>query len=380
MKLRIGFNARALVEAQVRGLSRYTANLLKALSREDDLELFLFSDREPAAIHLEGVRSEVVVVRAMRETLWEAWALPQALRRCSIDVFHAPADRGLPLVKTCPNVVTVHDSFERMNWRTLYPDLRHRYWYWKNELSNRMQADAVITVSDTTRRALSTLGIAPERKLHRIHLAAAPEFSSEPSSTDTDTLLRHDISSPYLLYVGGYDERKNVDALVRAFEIARLPEHCLVIAARRQRGFEELFAKWKSFRCFSRLRLIEPGPSEIPSLYRRAQFFVNPSLWESFSFQLVEAMACGTPLLASDRTAIPEIAGDAAVYIDPTNIAGFAEEMEHFADDLDLRVEMRRKGFSRVLEFSWDRTAYETIKVYQEVDGKSKRAMSRGKP
>lgn len=251
MSLRIGFNARALVEPQVRGLSRYTANLLKALSKLDDLELFLFSDREPASMHLDGVHSEVVVIQAPRETLWEAWSLPRALRRSGIDVFHAPADRGLPLVKTCPCVVTIHDSYERSHWRTLYPSFRHRYWYWKNEWTNRMLADAVITVSDTTRRALAALGVASEHQLRRVYLAPAGEFSSESSPTDTGVLRQHDIPGPYLLYVGGYDERKNVDVLIRAFNMTRLPDHCLVIAAQHQWGYERLFAKWQLLHCFS---------------------------------------------------------------------------------------------------------------------------------
>lgn len=110
-------------------------------------------------------------------------------------------------------------------------------------------------------------------------------------------------------------------------------------------------------------------PFEIPSLYRQAQFFVNPSLWESFSFQLVEAMACGTPLLASNRTAIPEIAGDAAIYFDATDIRGIANAMERVAGDSELRMEMRRKGFIRVREFSWNRTADETAKIYKQMAG-----------
>jgi len=371
MTLRVGFNVRDLADPHLRGLTRYTVNLLRALSRQDGLELVLFSDQAPDASHLEGMRAEVVIVTAPRETLWEAWALPKALRRKRIDVFHAPADRGLPLLKPCPCVVTVHGSYERSHWRTLFPSLRKRYWYWKNEIANRMQADAVITVSETTRRELAALGVASERRLRRIYPAPAPEFSSKPDPTDAEVLLRHGISAPYLLYVGGYDEHKNVDVLVRAFDMARLPDHSLVIAARRQRGYDGLVAKWRSLQCFARLKLIEPQASEIPGLYRQAQFFVNPSRWESFSFQLVEAMACGTPLLASDRTAIPEIARGAAMYFDPTDTAGLALLIERLAGDSALRVELRGKGFARVRDFSWDRTAEETVQVYREVSGRS---------
>ena len=374
MTLRVGFNARALESPHMRGLTRYTVNLLKALSAKDGIELFLFSDRELPAIHLKGVRAEVVVIRARRETLWEAWALPKALRSKRIDVFHAPADRGLPLVKLCPCVVTVHNSFERNHWRMLFPSLKRRYWYWKNELTNKFHADAVITVSDTTRQELATLGVASERQLRRVYLAPAPEFTIDPLPSEADVLIRYGIFGPYLLYVGGYDEHKNVEALVRAFDMARLRNHCLVIVARQQGGYRGLIERWRNYQCFDRLKLIEPPSSDIPSLYRQAQFFVNPSRWESFSFQLVEAMACGTPLLASDCTAIPEIALDAALYFDPTDIAGMASLMIRLAEDSMLRAELRKKGLVRVRDFSWELAAEETMEIYREVSGRSSTA------
>lgn len=367
MALRVGFNARVLADPHLRGLTRYTINLLRALSRRNDVELILFTDRELISAHLGGIRAQVVVLGASRETFWEAWILPQALRRHRIDVFHAPADRGLPWVKPCPCVVTLHNSFERSHWRTLFDTTRRRYWYWKNELLNRTRADAVITVSDTTLRELRALGVVPERLLRRVYLAAAPEFSPTPLPEDAEILSRHGISGAYLLYVGGYDKHKNVDALVRAFDRSRLPNHSLVVAASKHRWYSELVAKWRDLSCFSRMRLIEPQTSELPSLYRGASYFVNPSLWESFSFQLLEAMACGTPILASNRTAIPEIAGDAALYFDPAASAGSPAFLERMAGDVDLRSTLRTEGFARVRDFSWDRAADETLLVYKEI-------------
>lgn len=367
MALRIGFNARVLADSGLRGLTRYTVNLLRALSRRSDVELVLFTDRKLIPAHLDGIRAEVVVASASRETFWEAWILPQALRRHRIDVFHAPADRGLPWMKPCPCVVTLHNSFERSHWRTLFDTPKRRYWYWKNEIVNRTRADAVITVSDTTRMELGALGVVPERLLRRVYLAPAPEFSPTPLPEDVEVLRRYGVSGAYLLYVGGYDKHKNVDGLVRAFDRARLPDHSLVVAASKHRWYSEHVAKWRGMSCFSRLRLIEPLASELPSLYRGASVFVNPSLWESFSFQLLEAMACGTPLLASNRTAMPEIAGEAALYFDPSDMGGLTGRIESLAEDASMRSRLRTKGFARVRDFSWDRTADETMRIYGEV-------------
>src|SRR4051794_16565253 len=104
MTLRIGFNVRELASPHMRGLARYTTSLLAAFSKDPTLELHLFSDQAPAPEHLHGVRGEVHIVRSSRETLWEAWALPRKLALCGVDLFHAPCDRGLPLVKPCPCV------------------------------------------------------------------------------------------------------------------------------------------------------------------------------------------------------------------------------------------------------------------------------------
>jgi glycosyltransferase involved in cell wall biosynthesis len=363
--LRIGFNARCLEEPDTRGLSRYATCLLRELSRSPDLELVLFAMHAPHATHLRNIRAQVVLFRG-RETVWQDTLLPANLRRERIDVFHAPADRGLPLPKPCPFVVTVHDSYERVHWRELFPTLKERAWYWKNEAVNRFRADAVLTVSDTTRRDLIAFGIAPERRVRRIHLAASDEFSPEPAAADGEVVARRGVREPYLLYVGGYDRRKNVDALVRAFDRARLRGYELVIVARRNGEYRTLEAQWVTLECHARLRCLEVPVDELPAFYRRADLFVNPSLWESFSFQIVEAMASGTPLLASDRRAIPEIAGDAAELVDPSDVDGLAARMSALIADATRRSELRRKGLARAPCFSWRQTAAATLQVYRE--------------
>jgi glycosyltransferase involved in cell wall biosynthesis len=362
---RIGFNARCLEEPHTRGLSRYAACLLRELSRSPDLELVLFAMNAPHATHLRNIRAQVVLFSG-RETVWQDTLLPVSLRKERIDLFHAPADRGLPFPKPCPFVVTVHDSYERVHWRELFPTLKQRAWYWKNETANRFRADAVLTVSDTTRRDLIALGIAPERRVRRIHLAASEEFRPEPAPQDAEIVARRGVREPYLLYVGGYDRRKNVDALVQAFDRARLRGYELVIVASRNGEYGALEARWKALECHERLRCLEVPVEELPALYRRADLFVNPSLWESFSFQIVEAMASGTPLLASDRRAIPEVAGGAAELVDASDVEGLAVRMSALLADGARRLELRRKGLARAACFSWRQTAEATLQIYRE--------------
>ena len=367
MAMKIGFNGQALQDRQMRGLERYTVGLLRALSECDDIELTLFCSEEPWSGHMKGVRAKVVTFSAPREFIWYDWVLPRMIRREGVSLFHAPADRGLPLLKPCPMVVTVHESYERTHWRALHPTVKGKLWYWKYELVNYWLSDAVVTVSDTTRDTLIRLRVVPEHKIHRIYSAPSADFHPGSSSEDEAVLQRYQIAQPYILYVGGYDRRKNVDLLVRAFNRANLPDHLLVIAAAHQWEYPVLIDKWRALACFPRLRLVEVATDEVPALFRKAEIFVNPSVWESFSFQLVEAMACGTPILASNRTAIPEIAGDAAILFDPEDVVALAGLIEKVAGDEDLRSELRAKCLQRVTAFSWAKTAAETVSLYQKV-------------
>jgi glycosyltransferase involved in cell wall biosynthesis len=363
--LRVGVNARCLEESDTRGLSRYASCLLRALSARDDVDLVLFSMAPPAPVHLHGVRADSIVFGG-RETAWQERELPARLRQERIDVFHAPADRGLPWRRVCPQVITVHDSYERAHWRELFASWKQRAWYWKHELTNRLRADAVLTVSDTTARDLVARGVAPAARLTRTYLAAADEFRAEPLPGDADVVARHGVREPYFLYVGGYDTRKNVDTLLRAFD--RLDgDQQLVIVARQLGAFQDLAASWRALRRHERLRCIEVAAADLPAFYRRAQLFVNPSLWESFSFQTLEAMACGTPVLASNRTAIPEIAGDAAMLVDATDVAALASAIATLAADAPQRAAWRERGLRRAAAFSWQATADQTVQVYRRI-------------
>lgn len=363
--LRIGVNARCLEESDTRGLSRYASCLLRALSARADVELVLFSMAPPARVHVHGVRAESIVFGG-RETAWQERELPARLRRERIDVFHAPADRGLPWRRACPQLVTVHDSYERAHWRELFTSWKPRAWYWKHELTNRVRADAILTVSDTTARDLVARSVAPAARLTRTYLAAADEFRAAPLPADADIVAGHGVREPYLLYVGGYEARKNVDALVRAFD--RLDgDPQLVIVARQSGAFSGMAASWRALRCHERLRCLEVPAAELPAFYRRALLFVNPSLWESFSFQTLEAMACGTPVIASNRTAIPEIAGDAAVLVNAADVDALASAMATLAADAPQRAALRERGLRRAAEFSWQATADQTVQVYRRI-------------
>jgi glycosyltransferase involved in cell wall biosynthesis len=364
--LRIGIDGRVLAIPSMRGWTRYATNLLRALSKRDDVELVLFVREDPHARHLDGIRARVIRLDAPRETLWNDWALPRRLRAEGIDVFHAVADRGLPCWKPCPLVVTLHNSYERAHWRTLFQTPKRRLWYWKHELVNAHLADVVLTPSDTTREELIAQRVCAPEKLVRVHLAPADEFRPEPDPDDGAVRARHRLARPYVLWVGGYDVHKNVDTLVQAFDRAALPEHDLVLVAAKSDADAALRDGWMRLRSAGRIKCIEARPHELPALYRGAALFVNPSCWESFGFQLVEAMATGTPLVAARRTAIPEIVGDAGMLFEPSSVVELAALLRIVAHDSALRDELRERGLRRVRQFDWRTVADETVAAYRK--------------
>jgi glycosyltransferase involved in cell wall biosynthesis len=365
--LTVGIDGRVLCSPQVRGLSRYTVNLLRALSTHRDLDMVVICKGEPYAGHLEGIRARVVVGPLDREWTWHLRTLPALIRRETVDVYHAPADRGLPWRKVCPQVVTVHGSYERAHWRSLHTSVKHRGLYWAHEAANRFRADRVIAVSKTTAEELSRLKVAERSKLRVIPLAAGPEFTSVESPHDTDVLSRLGVKGPYILFVGGYEANKNVETVVAAFDRLSDPSVGLVIAADFQWRFEQLREQWRaSVAKFDRMVFVAADQCALPVLYRHASACVVASRWESFGFPVVEAMASGTPVISSCAHALPETGGDAAVYFSPESSAELAELMEQVTRNPALGQRLQDAGMRRSADFSWQRVGDSTAEVYRE--------------
>jgi glycosyltransferase involved in cell wall biosynthesis len=365
--IRIGYNARILAHKQTRGLTRYTSQLLKSLSKYNSLELILFTDTELNQEHLKDINCAVVEFHGHSETHWNDILLPKKIKEYKIDLFHAPADRGLPIYSPCPKVVTIHNSFERNHWKELFPTLKSRLYYWKHELVNYFASDMIIAVSDTLADELIKYKIAPKSKIHRIYPAASDSFNTLEQNEDQITLNKYSINRPYILYVSGYNKNKNVDLLVNAFNESGLGNYELVIVAEKKWDYVLLNEKWNSLKCYSRIRMLEANDEELPALYRMAEFFVNPSLWESFSLQIVECFASGTPLICSNASAMPEIAGDAALYFNPTNKQELIASMNKLAGNNSMKIELKEKGERRAKLFNWDKTAEETFLLYKKL-------------
>jgi glycosyltransferase involved in cell wall biosynthesis len=334
----VAIDARDAFAPQLRGWGRYAKELIAALPEHDALDFRFISHGGPGP-----------------ELVFEQIGLPVRLRRMAADLIHTP-NCFLPLARPCMGVVTIHDlAFEvfpedfsgRTGWkyRTFTPRAARS--------AQRVICVSGYTANDVVRR-------------YDVDEARVRIIPNAPSLPIGDTPVPSPEDGPYLLAVGDLRPKKNLLRLVEAF--ARLRdeglEHRLVLAGVDSGEGERVLAASGG----------EPveltgyvSDARLDALMRGADALVYPSLYEGFGLVLVEAMARGVPVVAARATALPETAGDAAEYFDPLDVTEMAAAIRRVLADAERRAELIARGYERVSELSWTRTAEETVAVYEEL-------------
>jgi glycosyltransferase involved in cell wall biosynthesis len=362
----LGYDATTLV-GHISGVGYYTQRLLKSLSNgvgADTIERLVVLSNRPVPVE----RNPRVQVhehgRFPIRSIWMQLELPLLLRRLRPDLVHF-TNYLAPIASGIPYVVSFHDMTLR-----LFPQL--------HTLKKRLLtasllptvargARLVLTPSESSRQdVIRLLGLDPGR-VRMIPYAAPDEF--RPATEGPDALKEYGIRPPYLLYVGTVEPRKNLPRTLHAFTqiAASVPDVQFVIAG--QSGWDHGAAQHAAARPELRSRVLFLGyvrEEHLPLLYTHATAFVYPSLYEGFGFPVVEAMACGTPVLTSLSSSMAEIAAGAAMLVDPLDEKSIGASMVALLTDGALRAELRTKGLARVAQYSWERTARETVAAYRE--------------
>jgi glycosyltransferase involved in cell wall biosynthesis len=263
-----------------------------------------------------------------------------------------------------PLVVTVHDLLPLRHPELFTSETRA---HTRLSLPFVRRADRVLTNSEWTRgEVIDLLGLPPER-VATTPFGVAERFRPDPAAHDR-VRERHGVAGPYVLCVGTREPRKNLVAALRAFErlARRRPDVELVLAGGRGWHGEELE---RALAAVSD-RVRTPGfvsDAELVDLYAAAACFVFPSLAEGFGFPVLEAMACGAPVVTSDNSALREVAGDAALLVDPHSSEAIAEALERVLEDPELRDDLRRRGLERRRAFTWEACADATVAAYRDL-------------
>jgi glycosyltransferase involved in cell wall biosynthesis len=356
------------------GLGRYAESLARALVAAHPHRYTLFYNRERGVEPLVGLEHLPARTVALGYKPWRMLVWLGQLARLGFDrflpdadLFHATEHLLLPF-QTIPTVLTVHDLI----FRHLPADHKPlNRWYLNLAMPLYCcRATHVIVVSEHTRRDLiTTYGLAPER-VTTVYEAAAPQFCPQPAEEVAVVRARHGLPDRYVLFVGTIEPRKNLSRLLAAFEVVHAEglTDGLVMAGRRGWLCGDFFARLEESP--ARDAVVFPGyvPDEdLPALYAGAQALVLPSVYEGFGLPVLEAMACGTPVAASNAASIPEVGAEAALYFDPLDVGAITGALRLLLRDADLQDEMRERGLLRAAEFSWQRAAAETEAVYDAV-------------
>lgn len=367
MTARLGFLTYGLDRSPT-GIGRYTCGLRNALLQLNiDLTVLQAGkdDGSDDIINLPGASLlPGLLTLGQLEIGWIA-------RQKGFDLVHDPTGVAPLSLTNTLRVVTICDVFPYVQPHTSTTLERLIYHHWLPRILPHI--DAVITISQQSKNdIIQHLPISPE-KVTLISLAANAIFRVLPPNDITTALEQHVAETPYILYVGSIEPRKNLLRLLKAY--AHLREwseqwHLVIVGARniwKSTPVAEAVKKLGMQDCVHFTGYIPE--EDLPALYNAADLFVFPSLYEGFGLPVLEAMACGTPVVTSNTSSLPEVAGDAALLVDPYDVEAIAAAMQRILSVSDLAADLRQRGLERAKQFTWEKTARETIKVYERVLG-----------
>lgn len=367
--LHVAINAHLLSgEASYRsaGVHQYIRHLLRHLGEADRrLRLTAMLGGGPAANMAVGLaRSRWPTSRAPVRALWEQSVQPWVLHQIGADLVHGPVFTA-PLLSPCPAVITIHDlSFIR--FPRLFRPANRVYLTLMTRLSAERARRLIAVSTHTAIESTQLLGI-PRERIDVIYHGVDPDFRPLPAEEIAAFRERRGLPERFVLCVGTLEPRKNHAKLVEAFAHMRDGGVKLILAGGRGWLYDDVAGKVESLGL--RDAVAFPGyveNSELPLWYNAATIVAYPSLYEGFGLPVLEAQACGTPVLTSNVSSLPEAAGDAAMLVDPNNVEALAAGLHRLLTDELLRRELRERGLAHASQFTWSHAACQTVQTYRQ--------------
>jgi glycosyltransferase involved in cell wall biosynthesis len=364
--MRVGFDARWHNDS---GVGAYVAQLLRAIATaHGNIDLVVYEDPENPVRTLNGLPVERIPLTAPKYSISEQFELRGRVLQDRLAVFHSPF-YIVPLAVACPVVVTFHD---------LIPFLFRIYSWPKQEMvrigyrAAARRAQHVITVSDNTARDVRKILNVPEERITVVHNSAAECFRPMQDNNDLSCLRgKHGVQPPYVVVASARNWRtKNLEGALRALEMARAQTGTEFQTAvyGHEEGIDTVNGKGQDrWQTLNLRRLGYVDSPDLALLFRHANAFLMPSLYEGFGIPILEAMSCGCPVVTSNGGSLAEIAGSGAQVFSPKDIEGMADAVSQLLCSPEARQRWRVSALSRAADFSWEQAALQTISVYHRI-------------
>ncbi|WP_114750616.1 glycosyltransferase family 4 protein [Pleomorphovibrio marinus] len=373
--MRIGIEAQRVFRKKKHGMDMVALQLiehLQQIDRENQYFIFVNENEDPCISPKDNVT--IVPLPNSPYPIWEQIHLSKATKKYELDLLHCTSNTA-PIYLSCPLVLTLHDIIylEGLNWKagTWYQRFGNAYRKW-NVPTVVNNAQKILTVSEfEQRRILAHFTNLPEEKVEVVHNGVNAHFA--PVSEEDQERIRKKYALPeeFMLFLGNTDPKKNLKGVLEA--LAQLHHQGKLSLPIVMPDFgEEILSKMlgtlKAESLRSQIHLTGYIPNmELPAIYARAAFFLYPSIRESFGLPILEAMACGCPVITSTSSSMPEIAGDAALLVNPHSSEDLAKNILLLIENKAIRASLREKGFKRPPLFSYARGASKVLSIYEEI-------------
>jgi len=366
---RIGLEARSL-STLGGGVRRYTVEVISRILTSASDKFIVYYDSKKHLGTFKADQKVVPVFNPLFRIAWDYFYLPRALKKDDIDLIHYFKPATTPFKKPLA-VATMYDVIPLLHPET---QTKIQLSYWKKQLPLVAKTCAhLITISQSAKNDIVNLLQVEPEKITVTPLGVDEKFKRASEEEIKAVKNKYSLNAPFFLFVGTIEPRKNVARLLKAFiSISEKIPHELVIAGKwgwRYEDVKEVLANSKAKNKIKILSYVE-GKDLVP-LYSAADVFVFPSLYEGFGLPPLEALACGTPVITSNISSLPEAVGTNGILIDPNNVESIANAMLNLAQDEVVKKNLAIKGIEWAKNFTWEKTANLTLEVYNKVLGRS---------
>jgi glycosyltransferase involved in cell wall biosynthesis len=369
--MKIAIDARGINWYKGTGIGTYTNRILTYMLKNHSENFYHIYWSGNKYENFNKENTKIIMASKRQHRFFEQYYFPRNIEKESVDIYHIPQNGiGISENINCKKVITVHDLIPY-----ILPETVGRGYLTKflKEMPKIMNiADAIITVSECSKKDILKFFPIDENKIFVTPLAADKKYKPlDKTLCKNEIKSKYNIDKPFILYIGGFSPRKNVSFLIDAFSKVHKNldrDYDLVIVGSNKDDSQKLKEYCSTLDIEKNIKFTGfVSNSLMPIFYNASDLFVYPSLYEGFGLPPLEAMSCGTPVITSDISSIPEVTGDGAILIDPKDTESLMYSIEAILNEKEIWNELSIKGLNRSKLFSWRKTAEQTIDVYNKV-------------